>query len=489
MLTRYNHFVLAAFFASISAAPTPSAKQACEAIKKAVPSKLFYPSDKSYTTENTNYYNIGLAELMPACIFQPTTAQEVSTAVKILNSTPDVKFAVKSGGHDPNAGHSSVKDGVLIALSQMQFTRLSSDKKTAEFGPGGHWNDIQRKLDPLGAAVVGGRLGFVGVGGYMMQGGFSFLSGQYGMAADQVQEWEMVLPNATIANIKASDHKLLTEALRGSGDQFGITTKFTTQAYPMGKVWGGIRIFLGSQKDALYEALQDFTANPPNNGKSAVIFTHTQPLGLLNVYALFFFHDGPTPAKGAFGKFDDIKPTIDLCQVRTYLEMSLTLPLVDTKFFMDIQELWTNVTSEFSAKHGSVTATIAFQPFPRTIGKLSVARGGNAMGLTANDEPRFIIEMAYLWGDKSFDADVLKESKTFADRLLSHANELKKKVPKVEKYTPYFMNDAAEDQDVTSSYRNAAQFAKLQQEIDPKGLFRRTGSFQYDMAKIKAVQG
>jgi hypothetical protein len=83
----------------------------------------------------------------------------------------------------------------------------------------------------------------------------------------------------------------------------------------MGQVWGGIRIFLGNKKDALYEALHDFAANQ-KDPKSAIIFTHMQPLGMMSAYMLFFFYDGPTVPAGAFGKFMGIKATIDMCKTR-----------------------------------------------------------------------------------------------------------------------------------------------------------------------------
>lgn len=152
---------LCSLLSSVLAAPSPNTKQVCSDLKSSVPSKLFYPQDNAYGLENTDYYNIGLAEMKPACIFQPTTAQEVSTAMKLLNKHKDVPFAVKSGGHDPNVGHSSVKDGLLIALSKMKFVRYDKGTKLAEFGPGGHWNELIKPLDAQGVTVVGGRLGMM----------------------------------------------------------------------------------------------------------------------------------------------------------------------------------------------------------------------------------------------------------------------------------------------------------------------------------------
>lgn len=148
----------AAAVATTAAAPA-DVSAACSEIKVAAPGTLLYPQDKAYKLENTDYYNLGLAELKPACILQATKATEVSDAVKILNKYQDVPFAVKSGGHDPNEGHSNVKGGVLIALSKMSFARYDQAQKLTQFGPGGHWSDVIANLDKKGVAAVGGRLG------------------------------------------------------------------------------------------------------------------------------------------------------------------------------------------------------------------------------------------------------------------------------------------------------------------------------------------
>jgi FAD/FMN-containing dehydrogenase len=167
-----------------AAAPTVEAGKACDAIKAALPGKLNVPGEAAYVKENKDYYNSGLAELGPACIAFPSSAEEVSTLVKLLNEHKTVPFAVKSGGHSPNPGHASVKDGVLIALRKLTGTTLDKEKKLAYVKPGGHFWDVYKALEGTGHQVVGARLGVVGIGGYLLQGGLSFLTGQYGMAGD-----------------------------------------------------------------------------------------------------------------------------------------------------------------------------------------------------------------------------------------------------------------------------------------------------------------
>jgi FAD/FMN-containing dehydrogenase len=169
-----------------SAAATATTQQACREIKTALPGKLWFPDEAAYVKENKDYYNIGLAELGPACIAFPASAGDVSAIIKILNTDThkDVQFAVKSGGHSPNPGAASVKDGVLIAMRHINGTVLDKEKSLAYIKPGGHWWDVMDALKGTGHMAVGARLGAVGVGGYLLQGGVSLISGEYGLAGD-----------------------------------------------------------------------------------------------------------------------------------------------------------------------------------------------------------------------------------------------------------------------------------------------------------------
>lgn len=69
-----------------------------------------------------------------------------------------------------------------------------------------------------------------------MQGGLSFLSTQYGWAANNIVEVEMVLPNSTIVTASASSNPDLLAVIKGGGSAFGIVTRYVLQAHPIGQV-------------------------------------------------------------------------------------------------------------------------------------------------------------------------------------------------------------------------------------------------------------
>lgn len=143
------------------AVPTAATQATCADIKIAIPGKVFVKGDAAYTKENKDWWNSGIVDMAPACIAMPSTAEEVSKIVKLLNKHTTVPFAIKSGGHSPNRGQSSVKEGVLIALRNIAGVELDKTKKVAYVKPGGHWKDVIKPLDDQGYTVVSGRLGML----------------------------------------------------------------------------------------------------------------------------------------------------------------------------------------------------------------------------------------------------------------------------------------------------------------------------------------
>lgn len=144
-----------------AAAPTQETTQACTDIQNALPGKVLTPGllAAEYTYETQQYWSMTPRSDDPACIVQPASAEDVSTVIKTLLKYPTVKFATRSGGHDPNVGHASVQDGVLITMTEMVGATYDAAKEVAYVKPGGEWNDVVGDLEPSGVTILGGRLG------------------------------------------------------------------------------------------------------------------------------------------------------------------------------------------------------------------------------------------------------------------------------------------------------------------------------------------
>ena len=129
--------------ASPSSSYSSEAERACRDIQAALPpssqkTTTHFPGDTAYWAELSHYWSKSLAELRPACVVQPATAAQVAAVIRVLSheNHTSVRFAVKSGGHDPNPGHASVDGGVLVALRHMKGARYDVAEGVAYVKPG-----------------------------------------------------------------------------------------------------------------------------------------------------------------------------------------------------------------------------------------------------------------------------------------------------------------------------------------------------------------
>ncbi|KAJ4177631.1 hypothetical protein NW755_013744 [Fusarium falciforme] len=497
--------VLSLLSAVAWAAPsTTPTEDACEEISKALPKRVFFPISINYHSQQSDYWSTLLRGIKSACIVVPQSAEHVSTAVKILNKYPDVKFAVKSGGHDPNAGHATVSNGVLISLAELKGATYDRDNGVAYVKPGGEWNDVISELNKEGIAVVGGRLGIVGVGGLLLQGGISFLSAQYGLAADNIVGWEVVTANGTIVHVDAAKQPELAVAMRGSGSQFGVVTQFTIKTYPVNEVWGGIRIYDESKSDEIFEALHEFTPYNNQDNKAAIIVSNLYTLGAARSFFVFYFYHGQKPpTTGPFAKFLKIKTLVSTTKTQPYPKLlkangfgvsllnsrqsfrTITIPYVASHsgIYAEISDKMKSISKKYFSNPLNLASqcSVDFQPLTSIIGKHSEQRGGNAMGLTKNDPDRIILELQCSWTDKAQDDIVPQFTRDLTDWIETRIPEwLESDGQSADQYLPLFMNDAMADQNVTGSYKEYAKFKALQLKADPEGVLRtRVGGFKY----------
>lgn len=131
------------------------------------------PLSPAYEEEQLNYWSEACSAMRPTCIVAPESAEQVAEAVAALRETNDL-FAIKSGGHMPNNHFASIDGGILISTKNLDQAIYDSETKTVIAGPGQEWQQLQEAIEKAGRTVVGGRMGEVGIGGYLLGGEFCF---------------------------------------------------------------------------------------------------------------------------------------------------------------------------------------------------------------------------------------------------------------------------------------------------------------------------
>ncbi|KAL8664740.1 MAG: hypothetical protein Q9168_007844 [Polycauliona sp. 1 TL-2023] len=420
----------------------------------------------------------------PNCIFEPTTTKEIQFFVGLLSIT-GTTYAIRSGGHSPFKGFASTDNGVLIAMHKMKGVEYDAKSETVRMAMGNTWGDVYGNLTQFNRIVVGGRLAPVGMA-LVTGGGLSHYSNEKGFASDNVVNFEMVLADGSLINANATSNSDLWWAMKAGQNNFGITTHITTKAYPMGAVWGGLRVWNASQLDAVSDAFAEYQREGQLDTKSSVIPDLVPTNGTLFITLIYFAPITTRPkAFDAFYKIpaisDDSKAHpnfLDLISVGPpqvvprFSYGTSTLHLDDSHTYRDVMRLVATQGQKMKSVNGG-TCVIIPQPISKTMVDYSPSR------------PQSLRSQAQLWMNMSWGWNLAKDD-AYVYALIKETYEMVNALTqKRGLYDPYiFLNDALPGQKVLRSY-GAESFARMQsvsKKYDPRGMFQTQvpGGFKLD---------
>ncbi|KAI8935233.1 hypothetical protein NX059_007822 [Plenodomus lindquistii] len=486
----------------------------------ALPHVVITPDTPTAFKESLNaYWDQKACEVVPSCVVRPRNVWELAQAVKILKREVDLRkaqghqssepiFAVRSGGHSPVAGASSIQGGVLIDLSLFKEITPAQDLNSVAIGAGCKWLDVSKALEAIGIAVGGGRNSAVGVGGLTLGGGLSFFSSRFGFVCSNIIEYEIVLADGSVTTASEAVNPDLWRALKGGSNNFGIVTRFTARSFPSSKVWSGFLYLPSWQAPKVLATFHDYVgknisvSNGPAFEEQAagplVCFTYLQQLGIQAI-AVNLVHtmpptDGYWPACWRDSGFSKLWRLWSTCTVRTLTsatdEMNVLNPPGRRQEFATTTVKHDAATLE--AVHKAYRDAIAVIR-KRNIKHLSWtlvlqpllpdwARKGdtNVLGLdSATNEPLIIVSFTVNWALSDDDQSVRFLTRQAIEQIDNFADDH-------DTNHPYrYLNYCASWQNPFEGYGkdNWMFLQNVSRRVDPAGMFQSgcTGGFKLGM--------
>lgn len=145
-------------------------------------------------------------EVQYACRVEPGDAAEVARVLEIAVEN-QCQIAIKSGGHSTNRDASNSIGGVTIDLVRINHVKLLGNHTQGDFGPGLVLRDAYAALQPYNLTYLAGRTADVGLAGYTIGGGLTSLAAKFGLALDNVYEYEV--RNNPMLHMRRSSYSML----------------------------------------------------------------------------------------------------------------------------------------------------------------------------------------------------------------------------------------------------------------------------------------
>lgn len=407
---------------------------------------------------------------------------------------PACPFAIKSGGHTPFSGANSIEGGVVLDLVRMDSLHLSADQKIVSIGPGITWQAAADKLDGTGIGIPTGRCPSTAVGGVTLGGGISFFASKIGFAADNVVNYEVVLASGAVVNANASSNADLWTALKGSGGNLGVVTRFDFAAFKQPHLWStGIPL-----------PADESSTNLALTAMSGITQMH-RVFPKLSYGNMFSFNASRVPEAGIWnsivytgddinelalpampvtvgGVTTEIKLTDHMKETTlvNLLEESDTFPwgyrnfITSVTFVNDlatlshVHEITTNLYKTIRHVQG-MEWLFAYEPLPVLFSDHSMSRGGNMLGLNRTKDDLIIVQLAPRWTSASDDKVMYDAARQWVEQVKGYTQSVGKSSDFV------YYNYADSFQDPIAGYgEESVQFLKrVSKKYDASGVFQK----------------
>ncbi|PWN26921.1 FAD-binding domain-containing protein [Jaminaea rosea] len=479
--------------ASLAHAATPG-QTACSQIQGSLgQGKVANPNllNFQYQQSKNGYWNTRLNANNPACAVYPSSASDVSTSLKAIKAAGS-RFAIKAGGHNPNANFSSTNNGVLLDMSKMTDKSYDPAKGTCTYQPGNKFGDLYEFYEQFGVTITGARLSGVG-SGLGLGGGLSYLSGEYGLSVDGFQSLEVVLPSGEIVTASKTSYPDLFFAMRGGGgNAYGVVTSYTVTARKVGKFHSGLLVYALNETNRVLEAVHDFTRYNTNPKANLIATWEKIPLPDLNInldeiFILFAVYDGEDPGN-SYKNFTDIPHILDTRQVRSYVSTTrdlatpfatdiskgsntfrVSVHAIDDDTYKQAYDQWRAWAQRPEIKSKYMLTSLDFQPVLRSLTDASKSQGGNAMDMP--DGPWFWLNYLLTTPPTLSASDYNEIQESFKEMV---------NVVPAAKNLPLFINDAAYDQNPLPTFSTYQRLKSIKAKYDPDGFFSsKTGGWAF----------
>jgi FAD/FMN-containing dehydrogenase len=222
--------------------------------------QLFLPEDANY--EPVHQLWNGRVKTRPAAIARCLTVQDVIHTIRWARSH-GLPLSVRGGGHD-FAGRALVENGVVIDLFQMRAVTINPDRRTAQVQSGATTGDLIESAQKYGLATATAGISSVGMAGFTLGGGYSSLTGAYGLGADNLLSAQVVTADGQLITASAEEHPDLLWGLRGGGGNFGVVVSLEYCLHPLTTVLSGLLLYPLDQARTVLHRFSEFIATAPD---------------------------------------------------------------------------------------------------------------------------------------------------------------------------------------------------------------------------------
>lgn len=245
-----------------------------EALRARLYGEVYGPDDEGWD-EARRAWNLAVDQ-RPVAVAFPITNADVIEVVEFAREQ-GLRIAPQTTGHGA-AAITSLEHTIIVSTKLMRGVRIDPKARRARVRAGALWADVTAPASEYGLAPLAGSAHDVGVVGYTLGGGLSWLARKHGFACDSVTAIELVTADGRLVRTDAGNDPELFRALRGGGGNFGVVTAMEFELYPVEQLAGGALLWPWERAEEIFNAWGEWTRTLPDEVTSLCRILQVPPL-------------------------------------------------------------------------------------------------------------------------------------------------------------------------------------------------------------------
>ena len=223
------------------------------------PNSVLFPWDEGWDDARLAW-NLAVDQ-QPEAVAVPQTVEDVVGVVRWA-AAEGYQITAQGTGHNA-AALGDLAGTVLVKLHELRGVSVDAERRVARVAAGTIWIELVEAAAEHGLAALSGSSPDVGVVGYALGGGLSFMGRKHGLMTNHVTAIEMVTADGEWRRVHAENDPALFWALRGGGGSFGVVTAVEVALLPIELVYAGHLWFPVDRAAEVLRAWRDWTETVP----------------------------------------------------------------------------------------------------------------------------------------------------------------------------------------------------------------------------------
>jgi FAD/FMN-containing dehydrogenase len=208
-------------------------------LRSRIAGDLYVPGDDAWD-DARQAWNLAVDQ-RPTAVAVVEGATDVAVVIDFAREN-GLRVAPQGTGHAASA-FSGMHDTILLKTQRMRGVTVDPERRIARAEAGAIWIDVVEAAAEHGLAALSGSSPDVGVVGYTLGGGLSWLARKHGIGANNVTAIELVTADGEFKRVDRDHDPDLFWALRGGGGSFAVVTAIEFNLFPYEQVYAGILWF------------------------------------------------------------------------------------------------------------------------------------------------------------------------------------------------------------------------------------------------------